>query len=70
MRHLSDRGLNLTRIESRPSREELGKYIFLIDFHGHRIEPAVREALEAMKADGAVLLPAGAPLGSYPRFRD
>jgi prephenate dehydratase len=70
MRHLSDRGLNLTRIESRPSREELGKYIFLIDFQGHRSEPAAQEALEAMKADGAVLLPAGLPLGSYPRFRD
>jgi prephenate dehydratase len=70
MRHLSDRGLNLTRIESRPSREELGKYFFLIDFQGHRSEAAVREAIEAMKADGAVLLPSGLPLGSYPRFRD
>ena len=70
MRHLSDRGLNLTRIESRPSREELGKYVFLIDFQGHRTDPAAREALEAMTASGAVFLPAGAPLGSYPRFRD
>jgi prephenate dehydratase len=70
MRHLSDRGLNLTRIESRPSREKLGKYIFLIDFQGHRTEPAAHEAIEAMKADGAVLLPSGSPLGSYPRFED
>ena len=70
MRHLADRGLNLTRIESRPSREELGKYIFLIDFQGHRSEPAVQAAIEAMKADGAVLLPAGEALGSYPRFHD
>lgn len=70
MRHLSDRSLNLTRIESRPSREELGKYIFLIDFQGHRTDAAVGEALEAMSADGAVLLPSGLPLGSYPRFKD
>ena len=70
MRHLSDRGLNLTRIESRPSREELGKYIFLIDFQGHRTEAAANEAIEAIKADGAVLLPAGLPLGSYPRFKE
>jgi prephenate dehydratase len=70
MRHLSDRGLNLTRIESRPSREELGKYVFLIDFQGHRTDPAARDAIEAMKASGAVLLPAGAPLGSYPRYQD
>jgi prephenate dehydratase len=68
MRHLSDRGLNLTRIESRPSREELGKYVFLIDFQGHRTDPAARDAIEAMRASGAVLLPAGEPLGSYPRF--
>lgn len=68
MRHLSERGLNLTRIESRPSREELGKYIFLIDFQGHRKEQRAHDAIEAMKADGAVLLPAGLPLGSYPRF--
>jgi len=70
MRELSDRGLNLTRIESRPSREELGKYVFLIDFQGHRTDPAAREAIEAMTASGAILLPAGAPLGSYPRFQD
>jgi prephenate dehydratase len=70
IRHLSDRGLNLTRIESRPSREELGKYNFLIDFLGHRSEAPVREAIEAMKVDGAVLLPSGLPLGSYPRYRD
>jgi prephenate dehydratase len=70
MRHLADRSLNLTRIESRPSREELGKYIFLIDFQGHRSEAAARAAIEAMRTDGAVLLPAGAPLGSYPRFRE
>ena len=70
MRHLADRGLNLTRIESRPSREQLGKYVFLIDFQGHRTDPAAQEAITAMKAAGAVLLPSGAPLGSYPRFRD
>jgi prephenate dehydratase len=70
MRHLSDRGLNLTRIESRPSREELGKYVFLIDFQGHRTDPAAREALDAMTDSGADLLPAGQPLGSYPRFHD
>lgn len=68
MSQISDRNLNLTRIESRPSREELGKYVFLIDFQGHRTDPAAREALDSIVAEGATLLPAGEPLGSYPRF--
>jgi prephenate dehydratase len=70
MRHLSDRGLNLTRIESRPSREVLGEYVFLIDFQGHRTDRVARDAIAAMQADGAILLPSGQPLGSYPRFRE
>jgi prephenate dehydratase len=65
---LSSRGINLSHIESRPSREELGKYVFLIDFHGHRLDPKPAEALQAIRAHGARLLPADRPLGSYPRF--
>jgi prephenate dehydratase len=68
MNELSDRGLNLTRIESRPSREELGKYVFLIDFQGHRSDRTCSEALAAILSKGATLLPAGRPMGSYPRF--
>jgi prephenate dehydratase len=68
MKEFSERGINLTRIESRPSRDELGKYVFLIDFQAHRLEEAAREALAAIERNGAVLLPAGRPLGSYPRY--
>jgi prephenate dehydratase len=68
MQEFSKRGINLTRIESRPSREELGKYVFLLDFQGHRLDPEPSAALAAMVADGAQLLPEGRPLGSYPRF--
>ena len=35
---LPKHGINLTRIESRPSRQELGVYVFLIDFQGHRLD--------------------------------
>ena len=66
----SARGINLTRIESRPSREQLGKYVFLIDFQGHRLDPAPRDALQALEAKGARLLPAGRPFGSYPRVAE
>jgi prephenate dehydratase len=68
MQEFSKRGINLTRIESRPSREELGKYVFLLDFQGHRLDAEPAAALAAMVADGAQLLPEGRPLGSYPRF--
>ncbi|MCK8828057.1 prephenate dehydratase [Natroniella acetigena] len=57
------RGINLTRIESRPARKLLGDYIFFIDFEGHYQEPEIKEALEilAVKTSWCTLL------GSYPR---
>jgi prephenate dehydratase len=68
MQEFSSRNLNLTRIESRPSREELGKYVFLLDFEGHRLDAQPAAALKAIAESGAELLPAGRPLGSYPRY--
>jgi prephenate dehydratase len=41
----ADRGVNLTRIESRPRRQGLGRYMFFVDLEGHDSEPAVGEAL-------------------------
>jgi prephenate dehydratase len=58
---LSDRGVNLTRIESRPRRMSLGHYMFFIDLEGGTGEPAVDEALEALRAQVEVLR----VLGSY-----
>ncbi|MGB9825280.1 MAG: prephenate dehydratase, partial [Desulfofundulus sp.] len=55
------RGINLTRIESRPSRRRLGEYLFFIDLQGHRFDEQVQDALKAVasRADLRVL-------GSYP----
>jgi prephenate dehydratase len=64
LREFADRNINLTRIESRPSREELGIYSFLIDVQGHRQDPGVREALEAVRRQAHYFR----LLGSYPRF--
>ena len=61
---LSRRSLNMTRIESRPTRRQLGTYIFFIDFEGHRSEPAVADALRALE-EGTLWLRV---LGSYPRW--
>jgi prephenate dehydratase len=66
LHEFADRWLNLTEIESRPSREELGVYIFLVDLEGHRSEPAVAEALAAVEAKAFFFR----VLGSYPRWDD
>lgn len=55
--------LNLTKIESRPIRGELGKYIFFLDFEGHREEKIVTQAMQ--EAEKQVLFLK--VLGSYPR---
>jgi prephenate dehydratase len=58
---LAERGINLTRIESRPRRTEMGSYIFFADMAGHQDEPVVAEALAAI----AELCEHVAVLGSY-----
>ncbi|MCV7226172.1 prephenate dehydratase [Mycolicibacterium komossense] len=42
------RDIDLTRIESRPTRVELGTYVFFLDFAGHLDDEPVAEALEAL----------------------
>ena len=63
LHEFSDRAINLTKIESRPSREELGIYIFLIDLEGHRSDVTVAQALAAVEAKATFFR----LLGSYPR---
>ncbi|HEY2193525.1 MAG TPA: prephenate dehydratase [Actinomycetospora sp.] len=59
------RGVDLTRIESRPSKERLGTYWFFLDGAGHVGEPAMGEALAALHRRCTDLR----FLGSYPRAR-
>ncbi|MFN0095584.1 MAG: prephenate dehydratase [Dehalococcoidia bacterium] len=42
------RGINCSKIESRPTKEVVGEYVFLIDFDGHRDDPRGREILAAI----------------------
>ena len=60
---LASRGINMLRIESRPDRRSLGRYIFLIDLEGHRTDAVVHEALEGIRARATMFK----VLGSYPR---
>jgi prephenate dehydratase len=57
------RGISLTRIESRPTRERLGVYSFSLDCEGHVLDRRVGEALAALHrvCDDVRFL------GSYPR---
>ncbi|MCF8114939.1 MAG: prephenate dehydratase [Desulfarculaceae bacterium] len=49
---LARRGINLTRIESRPTKDRPWEYAFFVDLMGHRQDPEVAEALKAL--DGQV----------------
>jgi prephenate dehydratase len=48
LREFSDRGVNLTRIESRPRRTSLGHYMFFVDLEGGTGDPRVADALAAL----------------------
>jgi prephenate dehydratase len=62
LRELSDRDINLTKIESRPRRVSLGHYMFFADLEAGIDEPRVAEALEALRGRVETLR----VLGSYP----
>lgn len=58
----AERGVNLSKIESRPSKGRLGDYIFFIDVQGHVEDERVAEAVERLRGIAFVKI-----LGSYPR---
>jgi prephenate dehydratase len=58
----SDRGINLSRIESRPLRQGLGRYMFFCDLEGGETDPSVTEAIAALRTKAASVR----ILGSYP----
>ncbi|PSP19614.1 MAG: prephenate dehydratase [Cyanobacteria bacterium QS_8_64_29] len=51
----AQRDINLTRIESRPTKRSLGEYLFFIDFEGDTHQPAVQAALAELRAHTEVL---------------
>ncbi|MEW6574066.1 MAG: prephenate dehydratase [Bacillota bacterium] len=58
----ASRGINLTKIESRPARRSIGHYIFFVDCEGHQEDPPLAEALTAIKKQSTFFK----VLGSYP----
>lgn len=59
-----EEGINLSRIESRPSREKPWDYVFLADVEGHKDDAPVARAMEKLRAK----CPFVKHCGSYPRF--
>ena len=59
------RGINLTRIESRPTRRQLGTYVFSVDVQGHQSDENVAQALEEMEMKTSWVN----VLGSYARWK-
>ncbi len=57
------RSVNMTRIESRPSRSGIWEYVFFIDVEGHAIDDNVKAALADIDAHASFFK----VLGSYPR---
>lgn len=59
----ADKNIDLTRIESRPSRQRLGEYLFYIDLKGSAADPLLSAALKEVKDISAYFR----LLGSYPK---
>lgn len=57
------RGINMTRLESRPTKDEMGSYCFSIDLEGHLMDERIGEALMGLRRICAEVR----FLGSYPR---
>lgn len=62
LKPLYDAGVDMSRIESRPSRQTNWEYVFFIDLIGHVDDPRVAQALDELKAKSAYFK----LIGSYP----
>ena len=66
LKEFSSRGVNLTRIESRPRRNELGRYMFFVDAEGSLSDADVAAAVEGLRSQAESV----DILGSYPVAAD
>jgi prephenate dehydratase len=62
----SSREVNLVRIESRPWKKQLGRYLFYIDVEGREDDPPVAEALVELRQKAGMVK----VLGTYPAWSD
>ncbi len=65
LKELAARNINLTKIESRPTRQKPWEYNFYLDFEGHREDKAPQQALENLRNSSIFVR----VLGSYPKAK-
>jgi len=65
LKDLATRNINLTKIESRPTRQKPWEYNFYLDFEGHREDKVAREALDNLEKTSLFVK----VLGSYPKAK-
>ena len=65
LKELASRNINLTKIESRPTRRKPWEYNFYLDFEGHREDKVFQEALESLERSSLFIK----VLGSYPKAK-
>ena len=66
LREFAMRNINLTKIESRPTRKLAWEYNFYLDFEGHREDKACQEAIAALEQKSIFVK----VLGSYPKMKE
>ncbi|MBA7690269.1 Bifunctional chorismate mutase/prephenate dehydratase [subsurface metagenome] len=65
LKEFASRKINLTKLESRPTRQKPWEYNFYLDFEGHREDKVAREVLASLEKTTIFLK----VLGSYPKAR-
>jgi chorismate mutase/prephenate dehydratase len=65
LKDLASKNINLTKIESRPTRQKPWEYNFYLDFEGHREDKVFQEALESLEKSSLFVK----VLGSYPKAK-
>lgn len=63
LREFASRNINLVKIESRPNKVNLGRYVFFVEIEGHRTDKNVTEALKVLETQVSKIK----ILGSYPK---
>jgi len=64
LKEFACRNINLTRLESRPAKKDLGDYVFMIDLDGHLHDENIFEAIEVLRKSVYLVK----ILGSYPKW--
>jgi len=64
LKEFACRNINLTRLESRPAKKDLGDYVFMIDLEGHLHDENIFEVIEVLRKSVYLVK----ILGSYPKW--